>query len=1352
VVILVAGMHRTGSSALSGVLNRLGAAAPGELLPPSEDNRKGYFENKRIRAFHDWLLAELGSRWDDPLPLNQECLHSPNVLAATRKLRALFLDEFGDRPLVLVKDPRLCRLLPVWIAALEGIGRTIAAIFPCRYPLDVAASLQRRDSLSRAHALSLWLQHVLTAEHETRKLPRSFVIYDDLLQDWRSVVKKTARTLGLAWPQEIARVADEIDAFLSIELRHHQSMQDASLAHDSLERFCLQAWDALKILSAGESDEVLSTLDDVGREFHGALRAMAPLLGSLDASLARAGRQLTKYEEQVENYKQRTANLEQTVADYKSHTANMEQHQKDQEEHAANLLADYEHRTANLEQTVADYKLHTANMKQHQKDQEEHATNLERRISEQKSHLADKLSGITRLADSYQASTRKKLKSELRKVAGQLSAVRTASEFNEALLTSELVKARSMAAALLESTSWRVTMPLRALAGIVPWIPRRGGGALADVGEPLPLAEVSWPVIEPDVVGALAKDGIAPFNQNAPTADDVAVVRSSGLFDEDYYAGTEQARSANLDPVVHYLCYGEAAHLPPGSHFDPTFYCQRYLDVAEQEVSPLLHYIRYGRSEGRSCQAFADTIEYPNCSGDRDHATVLVVLHEATRTGGVILGWNIIAQLMKTYRVVAIMLRDGPLVSAFRSVASAVVVLPDNFANYRAEMEALARSLKQNCTPLYAIANSAETRYLVPFLENADIPTIALLHEFSASVRPLGSLYDLFVQSSCIVFSAPIVADSALGDYKILNGRHYDILPQGMCRLPPQVDAGVVSNEDDAKGDLSLLPADDPSILVVGLGTITPRKGVEFFIQAAAGVARREPANKFTFAWVGRHYSFDQGYMDFCQEQVRRSGLCDRFIFLGEFSDLEPLYQRANLCFLSSRLDPLPNTAIDCMARGIPVVCFDKGSGIAEVLASDMRTQDLVLPYLDADAAAQVLAGLIDDEARRSALSAAVEKVAAARFDMRRYVSELDRLGRRCRGSLDRARQDRTVIESSGLFNPELYRSGLGPQVMIGDEVAHYLRASRLTSPRNRPWTGMMLRRPLEGFHPCIYAGEYAAFDETTGEDPLAHFLRNGRPTGRWTHTVIRPDKMHASVADNLRVALHGHFHYTELLPDFLRRLAYNRTRVDLVITTTSEEQALTVRRIVADLGYGRVAIETLPNRGRDIGALLNGLGQQIMDYDVIGHIHGKRSPHASGVGDRWREFLWEHSLGDKYPVIDLIVESFASDPKLGLVFPEDPHLAGWEDNREMAEKLAARMGWIGVLPPHFDFPIGNCFWARPAALEPLLKLGLTWSDYPSEPVPIDGTILHALERLTSFSAMLAGYHYCTTHIRGCTR
>ena len=237
-----------------------------------------------------------------------------------------------------------------------------------------------------------------------------------------------------------------------------------------------------------------------------------------------------------------------------------------------------------------------------------------------------------------------------------------------------------------------------------------------------------------------------------------------------------------------------------------------------------------------------------------------------------------------------------------------------------------------------------------------------------------------------------------------------------------------------------------------------------------------------------------------------------------------------------------------------------------------------------------------------------------------------------------------------------------------------------------------------------------------------------------------------------MRAAIHGHFHYPELLDEFLTRLAPNRTVCDLFLTTNGVEEAAFLRDVVTQFSLTRVDIRVVPNRGRDIGSLLSELADELQGYAVIGHLHGKRSKRLTQHGDRWRSFLWDHLIGSSFPMVDVILKAFVMDSALGLVFPEDPNLNDWNENRLIAEDLARKIGITDPLPTHFDFPIGTMFWARPAALQPLFSLGLRWDDYPTEPLSEDGTILHALERLIPFAANDAGFRYATTLVPGSTR
>ena len=743
-------------------------------------------------------------------------------------------------------------------------------------------------------------------------------------------------------------------------------------------------------------------------------------------------------------------------------------------------------------------------------------------------------------------------------------------------------------------------------------------------------------------------------------------------------------------------------------------------------------------------------IPFPTTGITPGRETVLMIVHEATRTGAPILAWNLVRDLRPDYNVVVLLRRGGPLRAAFEAIGSAVICLPDDFPMQPRELEVLARQIYDDYAPKYAIANSVESRFIVAELEALSIPVVALVHEFSSAYRPVGTLHGLFKVASTIVFSAQIVADSAVADYKILQARDFRILPQGPSKLPFL----AANGQHEPRPSISKKHSPDREFRVIGIGTITMRKGVDLFIATAAAVKQMLPDRKVRFAWVGAHYSFDQPYFDALQQQLDAAGLNDDIELLGELDDLDPAYDGADAFFLSSRLDPLPNVAIDAALRGLPVVCFDQTSGIAELLLKHDETRTLVAPHLDSTAAARVICSLATDPVKLATVSTAIAGIARQHFDMENYVKEINELGIRARRSLDQIREGQEIILQHGAFNQDLHFGYDSESWSAAAGVWKYLADSRLAAPWNKPLAGTFLRRPLEGFNPLIYASESPDFDPQRLEDPLAHFARSGRPSGRWTHRVITPSANNAAPVSRLKIAVHGHFHYPELLPDFIRRLNQNKNSFDLFLTTTSRSKADEIARIVARSGLENVEIAAGGNRGRDLAPFLRGLGDGLYSkYDVVGHFHGKRSVHVdSTAGGRWRNFLWEHLVGGEHAMADTVLRVFAEQPEVGLVFAEDPNLNGWDENLEIAEALATRMKLRKPLPMHFDFPVGTMFWARPDALKPLLGLDLREADFPEEPLPIDGTVLHALERIIPFAAGEAGFEYATTYVRSSKR
>jgi glycosyltransferase involved in cell wall biosynthesis len=221
--ILVLGMHRSGTSAVTRMLNLCGADLGRHLLPPKQDNERGFWENRVFLDLHEHALAQWNLRWHDIALFPSDWRTGPPAREFADALHRAIAAEFDGSRLVLIKDPRLSLLAPLWTNALQGTSMRPAFVVVVRHPDEVAASLGKRDDLSIAHSRALWLQHMVESVRATRGHPRVFVHYDNLLRDWRHELDRVRKALAIEFPACNARNDREIDAFIEPSLRHHQA-------------------------------------------------------------------------------------------------------------------------------------------------------------------------------------------------------------------------------------------------------------------------------------------------------------------------------------------------------------------------------------------------------------------------------------------------------------------------------------------------------------------------------------------------------------------------------------------------------------------------------------------------------------------------------------------------------------------------------------------------------------------------------------------------------------------------------------------------------------------------------------------------------------------------------------------------------------------------------------------------------------------------------------------------------------------------------------------------------------------------------------------------------------------------
>jgi lipopolysaccharide biosynthesis protein len=234
-------------------------------------------------------------------------------------------------------------------------------------------------------------------------------------------------------------------------------------------------------------------------------------------------------------------------------------------------------------------------------------------------------------------------------------------------------------------------------------------------------------------------------------------------------------------------------------------------------------------------------------------------------------------------------------------------------------------------------------------------------------------------------------------------------------------------------------------------------------------------------------------------------------------------------------------------------------------------------------------------------------------------------------------------------------------------------------------------------------------------------------------------------------VAVVAHIFYPDQsseIEHYLRNIPFP---ADLFISTDTRAKAQKIAQVFRSWDKGKAELRLAPNRGRDIAPKLVGYAGVHLRYDYVLHIHSKASIHTPDWWP-WRGYLFETLLGSP-EIVRSIFAMFAAVPRLGMVAPHhyEPltKRVGWGDNFPLASELARRIGFRLNPDPGRDFPSGSMFWARSVALHPLLRLKLSYSDFPEEAGQVDGTLAHAVERLFFMSTEYAGLQWLRIAVPG---
>ncbi len=217
---MVIGMHRSGTSTTSGIFNILGLSLGSSVIPPLGENPKGFFENVPITALNNRLLKSLGSSWHETYLIRKNWWTGNPLIDFRDELADTMLQQFDELNQLLIKDPRLSVLLPFYLEVFKILEIQPYFVICLRSPSEVAASLLSRNHFPSEKSVLLWMDYMLNAEFHTRSYPRSFILFNDIVQDPVSPIRQIL--LNFQNQTELTSNQEkQIRDFVEKDLKHH---------------------------------------------------------------------------------------------------------------------------------------------------------------------------------------------------------------------------------------------------------------------------------------------------------------------------------------------------------------------------------------------------------------------------------------------------------------------------------------------------------------------------------------------------------------------------------------------------------------------------------------------------------------------------------------------------------------------------------------------------------------------------------------------------------------------------------------------------------------------------------------------------------------------------------------------------------------------------------------------------------------------------------------------------------------------------------------------------------------------------------------------------------------------------
>ncbi|WP_022942085.1 rhamnan synthesis F family protein [Psychromonas hadalis] len=792
-----------------------------------------------------------------------------------------------------------------------------------------------------------------------------------------------------------------------------------------------------------------------------------------------------------------------------------------------------------------------------------------------------------------------------------------------------------------------------------------------------------------------------------------------------YYSHNNvQLKDQLSSPLMHYLMNWKSSDLEIPRFFITSLYLGQYPDIKDSEINPLFHYALHGEQEGRI--GYFDLAEHIKVGGEEyneNFETLIVVCHESSATGAPLVGYNISEQWKKKYNVVNIVLKERQLHSAFEQ--SCFLIISDLQGTGPNIARIVLNWLIRKYPVKVIICNSAETFPLLQAANELDIPTVSLVHEFSEYYWK-GRILHTSYFADRVVVPAAIIRDSMLKEFKELDKikeepNHIRIKPQGKLPFIPE-GHGEIDSIDTLYKKLGIKNKDNTKI-ILGAGYVQIRKGVDLFISMAKQVKECYQSN-CKFVWIGAGYEPDTdfAYSNWLQTQIEKSGLINDVIFLDHQKNLDNILAITDVFALTSRLDPFPNVVIDALQKNVHVACFEGSTGCAEFM-KEHQADCSIVDYLDTFKLAEAITVQLKKKSTIKVNRDIVKKHLC--FD--KYLQFLEKTIDEACAFRKEIVEAKKVIRASQQFDYKFFGMGETEEIALNLYTQLALK-------------GVHLFNPKVGFNEKHWLSVNRTDD--IYQIPLYEELKICRvPT---THNCLKIKDISINPSNiDFKYAVHLHLYYIDLAEEFSSYFTNLPGQFDLYITHVGVDDDEIIANSFATCGANKVTLKKVDNVGRDVIPLFKELCDEMTqgNYEVIGHFHSKKSAAVSNEtddfsGDAWRIFLLETLIGDKNSASQVL--ALFNENATGLVIAEDRHCVDMGENKFFTDKMCDAMK-IKKMQFSNIFPVGTMFWARTEAILPLFQM--KWDEFiEDEPLPYDGSYMHATERLISHVVTESGY------------